>query len=238
MLMKLRRIAFLMLMLPGFLFAEIMLVSGAGYKKPLEEVAKLYEVKSGKKVLRSYGNLQQIIEQAKRSGKVDLIFGDEKIIEKSPLKLETKQLIGQGRLVLVSAKGRDFKSLEDLMKVEKIALPDTKKAIYGIAAQEFLKNANLYEKLKDKLFIFSTVPQVSAYLLKGGVDVGFINISDYLANQDKMGNMVIIDEKFYTPIKISIYKLIDSENKEAKDFIGFLSTKEAKEIFKKYGLYE
>lgn len=236
--MKLRRIAFLMLMLPGFLFAEIMLVSGAGYKKPLEEVAKLYEVKSGKKVLRSYGNLQQIIEQAKRSGKVDLIFGDEKIIEKSPLKLETKQLIGQGRLVLVSAKGRDFKSLEDLMKVEKIALPDTKKAIYGIAAQEFLKNANLYEKLKDKLFIFSTVPQVSAYLLKGGVDVGFINISDYLANQDKMGNMVIIDEKFYTPIKISIYKLIDSENKEAKDFIGFLSTKEAKEIFKKYGLYE
>ena len=236
--MKLRRIVFLMLMLPGFLFAEIMLVSGAGYKKPLEEVAKLYEVKSGKKVLRSYGNLQQIIEQAKRSGKVDLIFGDEKIIEKSPLKLESKQLIGQGRLVLVSTKGRDFKSLEDLMKVEKIALPDTKKAIYGIAAQEFLKNANLYEKLKDKLFIFLTVPQVSAYLLKGGVDVGFINISDYLANQDKMGNMVIIDEKFYTPIKISIYKLTDSKNKEAKDFIGFLSTKEAKEIFKKYGLYE
>ena len=236
--MKLRRIAFLMLMLPGFLFAEIMLVSGAGYKKPLEEVAKLYEVKSGKKILRSYGNLQQIIEQAKRSGKVDLIFGDEKIIDKSPLKLESKQLIGQGRLVLVSTKGRDFKSLEDLMKVEKIALPDTKKAIYGIAAQEFLKNANLYEKLKDKLFIFSTVPQVSAYLLKGGVDVGFINISDYLANQDKMGNMVIIDEKFYTPIKISIYKLTDSKNKEAKDFIGFLSTKEAKEIFKKYGLYE
>lgn len=216
--------------------AEILIAGGAGYKKPLEEVANLYEKQSGVKVLRTYGHLQQVIEQAKQSGKIDAIVGDERFMNKSKVDIETPQFIGNGKLVAVGAKNGKFKSLDDLEKVDKIALPDAKKAIYGIAGVEYLNNANLYKKLENKLLFLATVPQVSTYLTEGNVDVGFINMSDYLALKDKFGAMVEIDASLYTPIVISIAKLKDSKNPEIDAFLEFLKTKEAVEIFKKYGL--
>ncbi|WDL74520.1 molybdate ABC transporter substrate-binding protein [Helicobacter winghamensis] len=217
-------------------FAEVFIAAGAGYKKPLEAVSALYEKQSGKKVLRSYGNLQQVIEQAKQSGKIDAIFGDEKFIQKSKLPVKPAQLIGQGKLVLVASKSVELKSTKDLEKMNKIALPDAKKAIYGIAAMEFLKSANYTESLKDKLMFVATVPQVSTYLSQGSVEVGFINLTDYLANKEQFGEMIEILQETYSPILIVVAPLQDSKNPELADFMVFLDSEEAKEIFKEYGL--
>ncbi|RAX52446.1 molybdate ABC transporter substrate-binding protein [Helicobacter sp. 16-1353] len=220
----------------GFANAEILVASGAGYKKPLEEVVKIYEKQSGKKVNRIYGNLAQIIEQAKQSGKIDAIFGDEKFIAKSKLEVEKPQLVGYGKLVVVGSKDSGFKSLDDLKNAEKIALPDSKKAIYGVAGMEFLKNANLYKDVESKLMFLATVPQVTTYLSEGNVDVGLINISDYLALKDRLGAMIEVDSSLYTPILISIAKLSESKSTEIAEFMAFLESKEAVAIFKKYGL--
>lgn len=217
-------------------FAEVFVAAGAGYKKPLEAVSALYEKQSGKKVLRSYGNLQQVIEQAKQSGKIDAIFGDEKFIKKSNLATKLSQLIGYGKLVLVASKNVELKSTKDLEKMSKIALPDSKKAIYGIAAMEFLKSTNYAESLKGKLMFVATVPQVSAYLSQGSVEVGFINLSDYLANQKQFGVMLEIPQETYSPILIVIAPLQTSKNVELEEFMAFLDSKEAKEVFKEYGL--
>ncbi|MGX3097727.1 molybdate ABC transporter substrate-binding protein [Helicobacter sp. 23-1046] len=187
--------------------------------------------------MHTYGNLQQVIEQAKQSGKIDAILGDERFIEHSKLKVNTPTPIGKGKLVLVGSKKARLKKLEDLSKFKQIALPDAKKAIYGIAAVEFLQNAKLYEDLESKLLFLATVPQVSTYLIDGSVEVGFINISDYLASKDKLGTMIEIDSGLYSPINISIATLKKSKNKELGAFIEFVSTnEEAKAIFAKYGL--
>ncbi|MGX2985296.1 molybdate ABC transporter substrate-binding protein [Helicobacter sp. 23-1048] len=200
-------------------------------------MANLYEAKSGKKVLHTYGNLQQVIEQAKQSGKIGAILGDGRFIEHSKLKVNTPIPIGNGKLVLVGSKKARLKKLEDLSKFKQIALPDAKKAIYGIVAVEFLQNAKLYEKLESKLLFLATVPQVSTYLIDGSVEVGFINISDYLASKDKLDTMIEIDSSLYSPINISIATLQKSKNKELGAFIEFVSTnEEAKAIFAKYGL--
>lgn len=221
----------------GSMQAEVLIAAGAGYKKPLEEVASIYEQKSGNKVSRIYGNLQQVIEQAKQSGKIDAILGDERFIEHSKLKVNKPIPIGKGKLVLASSKKAKLKKIEDLQKFKQIALPDAKKAIYGIAAVEFLQNANLYEKLESKLLFLATVPQVSTYLIDGSVEVGFINISDYLASKDKLGTMIEIDSALYSPINISFATLKTSKNKELGAFIEFVTTsEEAKAIFAKYGL--
>lgn len=225
---------FLFIGIPSF--SEVFIASGAGYKKPLEAVSVLYEKQSGKKVLRSYGNLQQVIEQARQSGKIDAIFGDERFIKQSKLLIKSTHLIGNGKLVLVANKNVALKNIKDLERINTIALPDSKKAIYGIAAMEFLQSVNYAELLKDKLMFLPTVPQVSAYLSQGSVEAGFMNLSDYLANKAQFGAMIEIPQNTYSPISIVVAALQDAKDKELQEFISFLDSKEAKEVFKEFGL--
>ena len=62
--------------------------------------------------------------------------------------------------------------------IGRIALPDAEKAIYGLAATEWMKSRGIHETLQAKLITAATVPQVTSYLVAGEVDAGFINVTD------------------------------------------------------------
>ena len=115
-------------------------------------------------------------------------------------------------------------------------MPQPKKAIYGTAGEAFLHYTNLYEKVEKKLYIVAKVPQVVAYLITEEVDAGIINLTAALANKDKLGGYIIIDEKSYPSIEITAAKLDKCQSTECEDFLTFIASPEAKEIFKKYGL--
>ena len=218
---------------------ELFVAAGAGYSKPVEEIAALYEQKSGEKVIRSYGNLGQVIEQAKQTGKIDIIIGDKKFITKSAIPTVSEQYLGEGKLLLVFVKGSAFKNPEDLLStsVKKIAKPDGKKAIYGIAADEYLKKTGLDKKLEDKILVVASVPQGAMYLSKGEVDAAFMNTTQYKALKDNFGNMTEIDKSLYNTISISAVVLKDAKNKEQIDkFMLFLQSDEVKSLLAKHGL--
>ncbi|MGE4461953.1 MAG: molybdate ABC transporter substrate-binding protein [Arcobacter sp.] len=216
--------------------ADLKVAAGAGYKKPLMEIFKEYE-KVGGKVDGVFGHLKQVTTQATQTN-IPLIIGDKKFLEtKSGLKFKDYVLLGEGELVVVYPKDKKLSSVEDLTSenIKKITIPDPSKAIYGIAGKEFLKNANLEEKLNNKLIIVATVPQAMTYILTNEVDAGFVNLSEAIANKENIGGFIKVDKKYYTPIEIVAGKL-DSCNESCEEFANFLTTKTAKEIFKKYGL--
>lgn len=115
-------------------------------------------------------------------------------------------------------------------------MPQPKKAIYGIAGEEFLKNSKLYKEVKDKLYIVATVPQAATYVITKEVDAGIINLTAALANKSKIGGYIVVPNEYYAPINIVAGKLESCNNKECQSFIEFLSTTKSKDIFKKYGL--
>lgn len=216
--------------------SDLKIAAGAGYKKPLMEIIKEYE-KEGGKVEAIFGHLKQVTTQATQTD-ISLIVGDKKfLLEKSALSFKDFTSLGQGELVIVYAKDKKISSINDLTNenIKKITIPDPSKAIYGIAGTEFLENANLKEKIKDKLLVVATVPQAMTYILTNEVDVGFVNLSEALANKDNIGGFIKIDKKYYTPIEIVVGKL-NSCDKECEKFLQFLTTKTAKDIFEKYGL--
>ncbi|MCI5183926.1 MAG: hypothetical protein D3921_15645, partial [Candidatus Electrothrix sp. AW1] len=57
---------------------NLQILSGGGYKKPMQAVIAAYRKQSGKQVVAGYGNMRQILSQAKASGKTALVIGDEK----------------------------------------------------------------------------------------------------------------------------------------------------------------
>ena len=61
---------------PALAGDTLLIASGAGYKPIVDALADAYAKKSGATVERIYGNMGQIIGQAKTSGKVDLLIGE------------------------------------------------------------------------------------------------------------------------------------------------------------------
>lgn len=80
-----------------------------------------------------------------------------------------------------------------------------KKAVYGIAGDEVIKNANL--NITDKLLPTATVPQAVAYAVSGEVDAAFINLNQALSIKDKVGEIFSVDERFYSEILIIALKM-------------------------------
>ncbi|MFH0823649.1 MAG: molybdate ABC transporter substrate-binding protein [Pseudomonadota bacterium] len=223
-------------------FAESpLLAAGAGYKRPLSEIVQAYEASGGAKIDQVYGNMGQVLMQAKASGNMALIVGEEAFLKaSSDLEFSSFLPIGEGVLVIAYGKKIKLQQPEDLLKPEvaKVAIPDEKHAIYGKAGKEFLRNTELLDKLRQKLLVVSTVPQVTAYLISGEVEAGFINLTDALYVKDKIGGYLIPDPKTYSPIRLVLGVIKGhEENPDVKKFLGFLKADpKVAQILKKSGL--
>lgn len=214
--------------------------AGAGYKRMLEEVFKQYESKTGQRVEQVYGHMGQIMMQAKTGEKIGLILGELSFLRSSDLAFSTFKEVGQGVLVLAYGKQVPLRQVDELTSanIQKIAMPDAKQAIYGKAALEFLTNSGLNEKLQNKLVTVATVPQVSSYLISKDAEAGFINITDAIYIQDKIGGWIEIDKSQYSPIQLAIGIVKGFENKpEIKQLVEVITTDgDIKAIMKKAGI--
>jgi len=220
---------------------SLMIAAGAGYKKPVTEVTNAFEKNTGIKVEAVFGNIQMVASQAKQTGEISCIIGDKKFLAKieSTISFSDYYSIGKGTLVLAFRKDIELSSPEDLLteKVHSVFLPQKGKAIYGIAGSEALKSYGYTSRLANKLTQVATVPQVVSYLLTGEADAGFINMTEALANKDKLGGYLIIPDEKYSPITIVAGVVTDFKDKpETLKFIAFLHSDESKAIFEKYGL--
>lgn len=221
--------------------AETLLIgAGAGYKRPVSELSAAFEKKTGIRVEQIYGHMGGVISQAKQSGQVAVIFGDLSYLSKAEGIAFSKFLpLGDGRLVVAWPKGSDLKSPAALTepRFARIAIPDTKSAIYGIAATEFIQRNNLAAALKDKLQVVATVPQVSAYLISGEVDAGFINLTEALGIKDKIGGYLELDQNYYNRIRI-VGGVVEGfgEQPAVLQLQQFVETSEARSILEKHGL--
>lgn len=209
--------------------------AGGGYKKPVTAVIENLK-KDGVKVEGAFANLGQITIQAKE-GKMALIVGDEAFLQKSGLDVKGYERLGKGTLVLVTPKGKTINDVKEIAKFERIAMPDAKKAIYGIRTTEFLKNSNLDKDIGSKMLAVAGVPQVVAYVLNNEVDAGFINSTEAEARKSEFGSVIYVDESLYSPVFISAAKLeACDKHPDCAKFIDELKTERSKEIFKKFGL--
>ncbi|MCI5168020.1 MAG: molybdate ABC transporter substrate-binding protein [Candidatus Electrothrix sp. GM3_4] len=217
---------------------ELRLLCGGGYKKPMQAVIAAYQEQTSTQVVAGYGNMRQILSQAKASGKMALVIGDEKFLHQEDI-FAAFQPIGIGKLVIAWARSNTaIGKAEDLTRPEitRIAHPDRKKAIYGRAATEWLRSEQLSQPLHDKLLQLATAPQVSAYLVAGEVDAGFINLVDAIGLGDKIGGYLLLTSGYE---KIAIVAGIIQgyeEQPETKTFLEFLTSAAARHIFQDYGL--
>lgn len=218
---------------------SVIVASGAGYKKLVTELAGVYEKQSGRKLELVFGNMGQVVAQAKGSGKVQIIVGEKGFLDRSGIGFASFHELGRGSLVLAWPKGRAMTGLADLARadVKRVAMPDAQKAIYGKAGSEALAKAGLADKVRGKLLVVATVPQVTTYLVLGEVDAGLTNLTDVMDLRGKIGGYSQVDPRLYSPIVIGAGVLKPAAGDAGvAAFAKFLASPQAREIARKHGL--
>ena len=155
----------------------------------------------------------------------------------------TKPVVyAQGALAYLSVNKQDFSKGSMLLredKIKKIAIANPKTAPYGVAAVEALKNANLYDAIKEKFVYGESISQTVAYATTAA-DIGLIAksslYSPQMAHFKEEINWSDVDETLYTPISQGMVILKKGENNsEVKAFYDFMQSDKAKVIMKNFG---
>jgi len=155
----------------------------------------------------------------------------------------TKPIVyAQGSLAILSSKKQDFSqgiNIVKKQKIKRIAVANPKTAPYGKAAIQALKNAKIYNDVKDKFIYAESISQTVVYTLSAA-DIGFVAksvlYSPKMKRFKKGINWIEIDPKLYTPINQGIVILKNGEgNCEVAAFYSFILSKRAKKIFEDFG---
>jgi molybdate transport system substrate-binding protein len=128
----------------------LIIAAGAGYKRLVEQTCAAFPAQSGIQVQQVFGNMGQLVPQVKESDKFDFILGDKSHLDSTDLAFSGERVIGKGKLVAATPKESKITSLDELTgeAVTRIAIADSKKAIYGHAATEYLTRKGLWEQVQ------------------------------------------------------------------------------------------
>ncbi len=219
--------------------AEVIVTTGAGYVPMVKALVAAYQTETGAKVGTAFGgNIGQMLAQTASGSGVNVVVSDRASLGKFKMLDKEEVVLGTTPIVLIWKKGLSLTAPEDLAKPEvaRIAYPDPKAAVYGRAAQDFLKTSGLAAKIEGKTNVVSTVPQVTAYVAKGEMDAGFVNRLAANAQKAKLGGSLEITDR-HQPIVMTARPIEGAAKAEdVRAFLDWLSGESAKKILRENGL--
>ncbi|RAX52257.1 molybdate ABC transporter substrate-binding protein [Helicobacter sp. 16-1353] len=221
---------------------DIMVLAAASLKYVLEDIkTEFLKTRPGDKIDTSYIASGKAYNQIINGAPAQLFIAADTSYPERLYKdngaAEAPVNYVKGKLVLFSIdKNLKIDSLNILKdsKIKHIALPNPKLAPYGVAAQQSLESAKLWDSVQPKIVLGESIGQATQYVKSGGSEVGFSALS--MVIKDKEANYLVVDEATYKPIlQAMVITKYGKDSKLAKDFKDFILSPKAQEIFATYG---
>ena len=249
--MRLRRafaIACAVATLAGGLCGQALRVAAASdLMSVLPEITALFEKHTGAVVELSFGSSGNFFAQIQNGAPFDVFLSadiayPQKLAEDGLTRSENIRVYATGRLVLWKA-GKSEQELErsglnSLLDstVHKIAIANPEHAPYGRAAVSALKQAGLYEKVKDKLVMGENISQTAQFVQSGNAEAGLIALSLAKSPAMRSGHYIILPTNSYPPIQQAAAVITTSrQGRLAYEFLAFLGRPEAQAVLRQYG---
>lgn len=218
----------------------LLVYSGAGLKKPMDEIANLFEEQENVTIEFNYAGSGQLLAQLETTGKGDVyVVGSVPNYEAA----KNKNLVSEYTVVahhtpaIVVLKGnpKNIKKLEDLTKKDiKVILGDEKASAIGKTSQKILEK-NKLEGINDNVISRGvTVNEMAVQLTTGKADAMIATVDAVFGNEEL--EIVKIEPDKNIDQIISGGVIEKSSKKElANKFVEFFASDKGKEIFEKYG---
>ncbi|HHY04943.1 MAG TPA: molybdate ABC transporter substrate-binding protein [Thermoanaerobacterales bacterium] len=220
---------------------NLLVFSGAGLKKPMEEIKKVFESENNVKIEYTYGGSSHLLSQMELSKKGDVFISGSmdayEAADKKGLVNPCKQVAYHIPVIAVP-KGNPagIKSLEDLAKPGvRVILGDEEANAIGKAAQRIIKKTGLEDINKNVVAKTGTINELVTHLTTTNkVDATIVTIDAIKGNEK--AEMIEIPEDQNSIEIIPVCSLKNASNPEmAEKFVEFIASDEGKAIFDKHG---
>lgn len=223
----------------------LLTAAAASLKNAIEEINPLFQsANSGVELKYNFaasGLLQQQIEQG---APVDVFISAaaqpmDNLQKKDLLLADTRKQLLTNSLVLIVPNNSTlnltrFEQLTDA-NLKKIALGEPRSVPAGKYAEEVLTQLGILEDLRPKFVYGNSVRNVLSAVESGNADAGIVYLTDAKISK-QVKPVATADPQLHSPIVYPIAVVKASKNPEsAKDYIQFLSSNPAQDVFKKYG---
>ena len=152
---------------------------------------------------------------------------------------DTKQLYAKGRIVLWSKNKADLpESLEQLRdpRYAKVAIANPDHAPYGVAAQQAMTKAGVWQTVQPRAVYGENVQQAMMFAQSGNAEVAVIALSLAVTSG---GSYVMIDPALHAPLDQALVVCkggsTGGKPNEARSFVAFVSSEAGRTIMRKYG---
>ena len=230
----------LLLLATPVLASNINLSVAASLKEVINDLSDSFAKKHpGVKFVKNYGASGQLVKQIENGAPADVFISanlewmdylkNKKLADPASIATFT-----YNTLVFAGTPGK-ASSMQDLIKLERIAIGSPKSVPAGEYATEAFKNAGIEKQLEKKLVMARDVRECLMYAEHGEVDGAFVYRTDALqAKQAKI--LFTVPQEFYPrviyPMSLTV---AGTKNKDAVAFFAYLHSGDAKTVLTKYG---
>ena len=220
---------------------EVNLSIAASLKEVINELSDNFARQSTDiKFLKNYGASGALAKQIENGAPADIFISAniEWMDYLQSRKLMSAASIGNfayNTLVFVGRIDKKISGLQDLHKLEKIAVGSPKSVPAGQYAMEALKKAGVEKQLEQKLVMAKDVRECLMYAERGEVDGAFVYKTDAMqARQAKI--LFTVPQDLYPRVTYPMgLTITGAKNKDAEAFYRHLQSGDALAVLEKYG---
>ncbi len=220
---------------------EITVAAASDLRPAFEELGEAFEAKTGTKVTYSFGSSGQLRQQVLNGAPFDLFasanvdFVDD-VIEDGRGVATTKADYAFGRIALWTPAGvalpRSINELTD-QQYQRVAIANPEHAPYGLAAQQALESAGVYEQVQSRLVYGENISDTFRIAQSGNADVGIVALSLAIADGS---DYTLIPAELHEPLEQAlVVTSTEARGETATAFAELLGSPEGREVMARYG---
>lgn len=223
--------------------SELLIGAAASLKQVMSELETIYSAENQMTTLNfSYASSGTLEQQIREGAPIDIFISaalkQMDALEKDDLILkDTRKDLVRNQLVLIIPKesSLDITEFDDILKAPVIAIGDPASIPAGQYAKEVFTSIGIDKEVEAKATYGKDVSEVLAWVSSGNADAGVVYSTDAITD-DNVKIAAYADEAYHSKIiyPAAIIKT-SGEIEAAKDFLNFLGSQEAQEVFVKYG---
>jgi len=220
----------------------LLVYCGAGVRKPMDEIGKLFEDRYGVTAYYNYAGSGQLLSQMQLTKKGDVYMPGATYyfdIAKDKGFIQYQKPVAYHIPVIAVPEGNpaNITSLNDLAKPgTRVVLGDPQACAIGRLADEILEKNGIFDEVKKRIVCrTATVNELVLYVSIGKADASIVWKSLLVGAEDKIDTIEIPEGQNLIKV-IPIGTLTFSENKgKAQEFVDFATSDEGKAVLKKFG---
>lgn len=220
---------------------EVHVAVAANFASPAQQIAALFEQRSGHVVKLSVGSTGKLYAQIKNGAPFDVLLAADESI---PTQLAREGLAdpgfvyANGRLALWSAQPGLVDAQGAVLRrggYRKLAIADPKLAPYGRAAQQALESLGLWSALQARLVTGESIAQAYQFAASANAELAFVALSQ-LSGKPQQGSVWPVPANLYSPIRQRAVLLLRAGDKAAASaFLTFLRGDQSAAVIRSFG---